>query len=294
MIPRKSRSILSIAILCFTSIIASGQLYPTGGYQGGGYGSGGDVVVVDLKVILQGAYRAGAMSTDLNDLGLLPLVQPFDSVPFYWHYTGKETVDSIPDGDVVDWIEVELRETTGGASTATGDSVIGRRAGFLMKDGTITDLDGTSELRFKYVLSTHNLYAVIKHRNHLGIMNAAPLTMVSEIHSCNFTTAQSQAYQDPAIITNSAMADLGAGKYGLWSGNAYPDLTVKYNGLNNDREEILIKTGTDTPSNTIQTYHRTDVNMDSRVKYMGISNDKVHIYNVLGGNAANILQSHVP
>lgn len=292
------RSISILAALLLISSCIIGQFYPTGGYQGGGYGSGGDktldVVVVDLKVFLQGAWNGTSMDCSLNDLDLLPLTQPFDSVPFYWHYTGSESVDSIPDAEVVDWIEVEIRETTGAASTAIEDSVIGRRAGFLMKDGTITDLDGTSELRLKYVKATHNVYAVVKHRNHLGTMNSIPLIMVNEVHAYDFTTSQSKAYQDPAITGNDAMADLGGGKFGLWAGNAYPDYSVIYDGTNNDREEILNEVGIYTPSNIIQAYHRADVDMNSWVKYMGAGNDKVFIYNVLNGNVANTLQSHVP
>jgi hypothetical protein len=291
------RSISILAALLLISSFTWAQFYPTGGYQGGGYGSGGDktldVVVVDLKVILAGAYMGSAMSTDLNDANLLPLTQPYDSVPFYWHYTGSESVDSIPD-DVVDWIEVEVRQTTGSPSSAIEDSVIGRRAGFLLSDGTITDIDGISELRLKYVKAEHNLYAVIEHRNHLGIMNALPLTISSEVYTYDYTTSQSKAYQDPAITGNTAMANLGGGKFGLWAGNAYPDFTVKYDGSNNDREEILNKVGFYTPSNIIQVYHRADVDMNSWVKYMGTGNDKVFIYNVLSGNVTNTLQSHVP
>lgn len=292
------RSLSLSAILLLLGNYLPAQFYNTGGYQGGAYGSGGDktldVVVLDLKVYLQGAYRNDTMHCDLDSLDFLPLEQPYDSVPFYWHYTGTEAVDSIPGDNVVDWIEVELRETTGGPSTATEDSVIGRRAGFLLADGTITDLDGSSKLRFKYVTVTNNLYVVIKHRNHLGIMSSVPLTLVDEVHAYDLTGAQSLAYQDPAITGNAAMADLGGGKFGLWAGNAYADFYVKYSGPNNDRQEILSKTGTSTPSNVLQDYHRADVNMDSWIRYMGANNDKVFIYNILGGDVADSLQSHVP
>jgi hypothetical protein len=292
----RSSSILAALLLIGNCL--TGQFYLTGGYQGGGYASGGDktldVVVVDLRVLLQGAYRDGTMHCDLDSLGLIPLAQPFDSVAFYWHYAGTESVDSIPVDNVVDWIEVELRETSGGAAAATEDSVIGRRAGFLLKDGTVTDLDGTSELRFKYLMSNDHLYAVIKHRNHLAIMNSTPLTMTSEVYSYDFSTSQSKAYQDPAITGNTAMANLGGDKFGLWGGNAWADKYTKYNGLENDREAILNTVGATTPSKLIQGYSLSDVNMDTEVKYMGAGNDKVFIYNVLGGNEAKIMRSHVP
>lgn len=290
---------ISIVTILFLSW-ASGwsQFYPTGGYQGGGYGSGGDktldVVVVDLKVLLQGPYRGGAMQCDLDNGGYLPLEQPYDSAAFYWHYPGTEAVDSLPSQNIVDWIEIELRETTGSAATATGDSVIGRRAGFLLSNGTITDLDGSSELRFKYVRVSDNLFAVIKHRNHLGIMNAAPLALTGPVYGYDFTTAQAKAYQNPSVPGNPAMADLGGGTFGMWGGNARADQLVKYTGPLNDRETILNTVGTGTPSEVIQGYSMSDVNLDARVRYMGADNDKVFIYNVLGGNEAGVLQSHVP
>jgi hypothetical protein len=125
-------------------------------------------------------------------------------------------------------------------------------------------------------------------------MNAVALTPAGEVYHYDFTTGQSQAWQDPSVTGNDAMADLGGGLFGLWAGNAYPDFTVKYNGLNSDRLAILDKTGISTPSNIIQDYHPADVNLDSRVKYMGAGNDKVFIYNILSGNVADSLQSHIP
>jgi hypothetical protein len=287
-----------IAVVIFAAKQGIPQYVPSGGYQGGGHGSGGDqtldVVVVDLKVNLQAAWLGGAMQCTLNNLGLLPLSQPFNSPSFYWHYTGDESVVSIPSTSVVDWIEVELRETAGGPSTADIDSVIGRRAGFLLNNGTITDLDGSSKVRFRHVAASANVYAVIEHRNHLGIMNSSALSLTDEVYAYDFTTAQSKAYQDPSITGNAAMADLGGGNFGLWAGNAYPDYSVKYDGTQNDREAILDAVGALTPSNVTQAYNSADVNMDSWLKYMGSGNDKVYIYNVLGGNVAQTLHSHVP
>ncbi len=65
---------------------------------------------VDLKVFLEGAFSVSEMSTILNSTGSLPLNQPYNLAP--WHYTGTESVPSIPDVDITDWILVEFRDTT--------------------------------------------------------------------------------------------------------------------------------------------------------------------------------------
>jgi hypothetical protein len=69
---------------------------------------------------------------------------------------------------------------------------------------------------------------------------------------------------------------------------------VKYDGTQNDRVAVLGAVGILTPSNITQDYNIADVNMDSWLKYMGSDNDKVYIYNVLGGNVTQTLHSHVP
>ncbi len=51
------------------------------------------------------------MNTSINDRGSIPLSQPYNTPP--WNYTGDESVISIPNADVVDWLLLELRETEG-------------------------------------------------------------------------------------------------------------------------------------------------------------------------------------
>jgi hypothetical protein len=53
----------------------------------------------------------------------------------------------------VDWILVELRETTGDASTATPGTMIHQQAAFLKSDGSIVDIDGSVLLSYSGVIS---------------------------------------------------------------------------------------------------------------------------------------------
>jgi hypothetical protein len=146
---------------------------------------------LNLRAYLEGPFAGGFMSSYLNVYGYLPTSQPYNQAP--WYYTGTECVSSIPNSDVVDWVLIESRETSGGASTATGSTMIARQAAFLLRDGNIVGTDGESRLSLN-VQVTQDLYVVVWHRNHLGIMSASPLTQSMGIYSYDFTTAAGKVY----------------------------------------------------------------------------------------------------
>ena len=149
------------------------------------------------------------MNRDLNPW-LIPNSQPYGTAP--WNYYGGESFGAVPNGNVVDWVLVELRETAGGAATAVPGTMISRQVGLLLNNGDIVGTDGISNLIFGVAIA-NNLYAIIWHRNHLGIMSATPLTLGGGIYSYDFTTAAGQAYL-------SGQVNLGGGNYGMFSGNA--------------------------------------------------------------------------
>ena len=69
----------------------------------------------------------------------------------------------------------------------------------------------------------------------------------------------------------------------LWMGNTIFDSEVKYTGLDNDRDPILVDIGGTVPTATISGYHNTDCNMDGTVKYTGLENDRDPILVNIGG-----------
>jgi hypothetical protein len=87
----------------------------------------------------------------------------------YWSYNGAESVTSIPNNDIVDWVLVSLRNEIEKSST------VERRAAFLINDGTIVDIDGTSALSFP--VAPGNYYIVLEHRNHLSIMSSEKVNL---------------------------------------------------------------------------------------------------------------------
>ncbi len=176
--------------------------------------------IINLRVYLEGAYNGTDMNTDLNSLSLLPLSQPYNSAP--WNYPGTETVEDIPNPDIVDWVLVEIRDAQDGVS-ANSSTRVAQQAAFLLKNGNIVGLDGNSMLMFNCPIN-HQVFVVIWHRNHLGILSANPLTQNENgLYIYNFSGSLSQAYGEGQNL-------LGNGIYGMIGGDANADGIVDEQG----------------------------------------------------------------
>ncbi|MCD4747596.1 MAG: hypothetical protein K8R58_14975 [Bacteroidales bacterium] len=170
-----------------------------------------EIIYLNLKIFLEGPFNSTEMIPFLNTFGYLPLSQPYNKPP--WNYSGTENVTSIPNSDIIDWVLLELRETTGDASTATSDSIIAQQAAFLSKNGNIIGLDGNSPVQFSLSIND-NLYAIVWHRNHLGIMSANPLTKSGGTYSYDFTIDDSQAHGGTL-----AQKEVAPGIWGMFCGD---------------------------------------------------------------------------
>jgi uncharacterized protein (TIGR02145 family) len=218
----------------------------------------------DLKVFLEGPFNGGTMNANLNPEPI-PLSQPYND-PQKWNYQGTESVSGIPNTDIVDWVLIELRETSGDASTAIADSMIARKAAFLLKDGSVVDLDGESPIYFDNEI-TDNLYVVVYHRNHLPIMTSQPLTKVNNGYSWDFTISGDQAYG------TDAQADLG-GVYGMIGGDSDANGIVSFDDKDIDWSGDAGKTG----------YYPSDLNMDKEVN----NSDKNDVWESNLGNISQL------
>lgn len=147
--------------------------------------------ILNVKVFLEVLFNGTVMNTGLNSAGLITLTQPYNSAP--WNYTGTENVASVPNTDIVDWVLVELRETTGDASTATADKQIHRQAAFLKSNGNIVSLDGNGLITYTGTI-TNNLYVIIWHRNHLAVLSSGALPGAGGVYAWDFTNQLSKAY----------------------------------------------------------------------------------------------------
>ncbi|MCD4731412.1 MAG: hypothetical protein K8R74_12475, partial [Bacteroidales bacterium] len=171
----------------------------------------------DIAVFLEGPYNGIGMITTLNNLNQIPLDQPYDTSP--WNYTGTESVSAIPNTNIVDWVLVELRETSGDVTTATAETMIARQAGFLLYNGSVVGLDGISHLTFDIEIN-ENIYVVIRHRNHLDIISANLVTYTGGVYTYNFA-ADGNTYGDW-----NGHKELVPGIYGMIAGDGYSDGVV--------------------------------------------------------------------
>ncbi len=182
---------------------------------------------LDLTVFLEGPFAGNnLMNTGLNPDDL-PLTQPYSGSP--WLYPGTESVSSIPNNQIVDWVLVELRDAAS-AVTATGATTIARKAGFLLNNGSVVGTDGSGRLTAPLTIN-QNLFVVIWHRNHLGVMSANALVKTNGIYTYNFSNAVNKIF---GSINGFAVLDPGdPGLWGMAGGDGNADKIVNSEDKNN-------------------------------------------------------------
>ncbi|MCD4736136.1 MAG: hypothetical protein K8R53_08845, partial [Bacteroidales bacterium] len=220
---------------------------------------------IDLKVFLEGPYIGPTMNNVLNISGYLPLIQPYNIAP--WWYQGTEAVQEIPANDVVEWVLLELRDAVD-APSATSSTMIARKAAFILQNGTIRDLDGNSLPGFNVVVND-NLYAVIWHRNHLGIMSSNPLLPSGNIYTYDFTDAANKVHG--GVIAHK---ELSPGVWGMIGADGTSDGQVG----NSDKLDVW------NPQSGNSGYLQGDFNLDSQVNNV----DKVDVWVPNGGSGSQV------
>lgn len=202
---------------------------------------------LSLKTMLEGPFNSitEEMNTHLNP-DLLPLNQPYDQAP--WDYMGSESVATIPNPNITDWILLELRDTTD-VSLANDESVIERQAAFLLKDGSIVGIDGISQPKFSAEVN-NNLFVVVKHRNHLGILSVTPLSYYKGLYEFNFSTGADKVYGG-----SDGTKELKSGIWGLMAADANADGTCNDSDLQDSWDIEAGEEG----------YYSSDFNLDRQV-----------------------------
>ncbi len=206
-----------------------------------------DCVNLDLKIWLEGAYDAASnsMNNQLYNNALLPNNQPFNVAP--WNYAGTEGSGwTISDYDVntVDWVLISLRTSIDPASTVARKAALVRRDGqIILADDCFTDSD----------LQGGSYYIQIEHRNHVGVMTPATVSISSSTLTYNFQNQDS-------YVTNSSTGqkEVEAGVWALIAGDVGQDLP-SYDVNANDRSLWEVDNG------LFNLYLPTDINMDGDV-----------------------------
>lgn len=261
-------------------LIASSMTPTVGGITG---------IILSAKVILTGPYDPVTMlmNDQLRVEGVIPLLEPYSSAPFYKPSIGgtsgetvtQDLLDISGSNAIVDWIFIELR-----AENDMNDFVATKRA-LLQRDGdVVSSIDGISPLEFDGIPSG-NYYVSVKHRNHLGVMTLTPVPFLTGIETLvDFTT-------DPVWIRpgeTNAPRNMIDNVWTLWAADANHNKAIKYNGLSNDKQEILNAIGSSTPNNILfPVYRSEDLNMDAAIKYNNANNDRNVVSNTVGPTALN-------
>lgn len=272
----------SFSFFSITSSSSTGEVFlGATGYIENSFAANG------VKILLQGAWRSGLgeMGTELSQKGLLPSQNPGSPVNTW------PNINSLP--NVVDYVVVTAETINGGK---VFDAVV-------LKDGTVVQPDGTPLIiPVGFGVPPGLGYLTVRHKRHLSIKSPPNSVYIEEGVPIfyDFTIAQNQAYQNPAITSNAAMAELSSGKFALWGGNAgvggAADNRVAATGfLTLNDYQTIITAVTNNGGNTItNTYHQCDVNMNGEVKATGPNNDPQFVLNtVLGGDSTKIITAHI-
>ncbi len=224
--------------------------------------------------------QTASMRVALSDEGYLPLDDPYCTTPTS-PYLGENpqltnlcddiqlslipTATSVTDNGrtrrvgVVDWVLVELRETSGNADAAVGSTVIARKPGLLLSNGRVVDAvlyeglatearnscltgnvglsseaDSTCpDLAFEGITVNDSLYVVVRHRNHLDIISAVPVTGTDNLYVYDFSRnagavrngVQKESLGQPAIRREVGFAMMISGDVDA-SNSVLPDTDI--------------------------------------------------------------------
>ncbi len=221
---------------------------------------------VRVRALLEGPYDANIalMHDSLRVKGLLPLVEPYTALGYTHVGGGGETTTasvflSSGANAIVDWVVLELR------NSANPSVVRESRCALIQRDGDIVGMDGLSAVQFTSAVGDYHV--AVRHRNHLGIMTAAPVRVSVAEKSYNLADGSTPLFGNAPAVT------LGAAK-AMWMGNVFRDGQLKYIGTDNDRDPVLLRVGGTTPNNTVTGYWLEDATLDGVVKYIGVGNDR--------------------
>jgi hypothetical protein len=254
---------------------------------------------VAMKAMLSGPYDPGTglMHDSLRVLGLIPNSEPYTAPPYSKAVLGELPGETLAPGllavtgnnAIVDWVFVEVRESANPAN------IVATKRGIIQRDGDIKAANGGDMVFNSLPAGSYNIS--IKHRNHLGIMTATPIT----INPCSYTSVD---FTTTAVWVKPGEVNGPRRMYGavgtLWSSDANRNKNAKYNGLANDKQEVLNLILSVPPYNNQNVivgpvYRSEDLNMDGMVKYNSLDNDRNVIAGTVGVSTPNnIVNQHTP
>ena len=210
------------------------------------------IYTINVTAFLRGPWNGTTMNTTLNAAGAIPLNQPYNTTPF--NYTGTESVTSIP-ANVVDWVLIEHRKPMSGLPTdALVSTISGRKAGFLLNNGTVVDLDGVTPISVQ-ISKQGTSFLVVRHRNHLGVLsNGIPSNATGSF--ANDYSLLANVYKPVGAASDPLVLLSGGVEYGMWAGDASRNGTVNVFDVNQVRAAIAA---------SLTGYQSTDLNLSNSI-----------------------------
>lgn len=194
------------------------------------------IVRLQLQVFLEGSYiRNGQMMTaQLNDL--LPNSQPYNEAP--WNYQGTESF-SVSKLGLTDWLLIELR------SAIAPTTIVAQQAVLLRNNGRLRNEQNDPTVTFTDVVPD-DYFIVVRHRNHVDVMSAAPINLSESVTFYDFTTGVNKAmgneqlkHMDDAYVLRSGDMDgngvINVTDFNLFTTNAGSSNSYQHCDLNLDR-----------------------------------------------------------
>ncbi|TDH21659.1 hypothetical protein EXU57_19345 [Segetibacter sp. 3557_3] len=229
------------------------------------------------KVLLQSPFNASSqlMNTTLNSSGMLQAAAATQPYAAIYNYQGTERVAAdffATHPEIVDWVLIELRDATNPLT------IIATRAGFVQRDGTIVETDGSGTSISFPAVAPGNYHVAIRHRNHLGIRSSSAVDFTDGSGVHDFTASAASSFQNQ-LYTATVQA---GNKWLMRGGNANSNNNTKYNGPANDQDRIQnIKLGGSLSIVMMNQYAPEDINMDGVIKTNGPNNDQNFLLNLI-------------
>lgn len=193
---------------------------------------------LSLKVYLQGAYTGSAHHTLLNTSGIL-------NAQFR---NGGESTEQLPAGasvaaNVVDRVEVEFM-----VANAPNKVVLSLDA-FVLTDGRVVQFAGENQT-LDVNLPNGSYYIMVRHRNHLPLLSAQPVTLSGEAVSLDLTQAANVSKGSARVTKNGALL--------MVAGEVNRDDAMEINVLD-------LYLATNAKEANLKGYQPADVNLDGKV-----------------------------
>lgn len=283
------------------SITASG-LMSLSAYEAYTFASEAEVCLT-AKAFLQGALYLSSNAIMTDDLratqsggvSIIPTSEPYAAMANFTHVGngGSETttagvlgVQANTDNNIVDWVFIELRDATNSAT------VVETQSALIQRDGDIVAAaDGISNVCFSG-LASNTVFVAVRHRNHLGVMANAAVTLTPAGTAVDFSTTTLHGTRAAGLGVKST----GAANTvtGLWCGNTNSNTSLIYDNNNSDIDDISTVVQ-NAPGNGfsslgflyVNQYLEEDTNMDGDVSYDNNASDIDPIANTVINHPAN-------